>query len=206
VQQSLKAAGKTPADEGKSEEELRAEYRTIAERRVRLGLVIGEIGEKSNIQVNQDELRRALIEQARRYPGQERHVYEYYEKNPAALVELRAPLFEDKVVDYVADQAKPAEKKVSVEDLLKTAEGEDDLPGGGHHRHHGHDEDDLPGGGHHRHHGHDHDHDHHHHDHDHHHHDHDHHHHDHDHHHHDHDHDHHHGHDHDHHGHSHDKK
>jgi trigger factor len=177
VQQSLKAAGKTPADEGKSEEELRAEYRTIAERRVRLGLVIGEIGEKSNIQVNQDELRRALIDQARRYPGQERHVYEYYEKNPAALVELRAPLFEDKVVDYVADQAKPAEKKVSVEDLLKTAEAED-LPGGGHHHH-----------------GHDHDHEHHHHDHDHH---------GHDHHHHDHDHDHHHG--HDHHGHSHEKK
>src|SRR5262249_18704305 len=163
--------------------ELRADYRRIAERRVRLGLVIGEIGEKNNIQVNQDELRRALIEQARRYPGQERHVYEYYEKNPSALIELRAPLFEDKVVDYVADQDKPAEKKVSVEDLLKTAEGEDDLPGGGHHHHHGHD----------------HDHDHHHHDHDHHHHDHDHHGHDHHHH----DHDHHHGHDHDHHGHSH---
>jgi trigger factor len=185
VQQNLKAAGKTAADEGKSEDELRADYRRIAERRVRLGLVIGEIGEKNNIQVNQDELRRALIEQARRYPGQERHVYEYYEKNPSALIELRAPLFEDKVVDYVADQAKPAEKKVSVEDLLKTAGDEDDLPGGGHH---------------HDHHGHDHDHHHHHHDHDHH--GHDHHHHDHDHHH-GHDHDHH---DHDHHGHSHEKK
>ena len=178
VQQNLKAAGKTAADEGKSEDDLRADYRRIAERRVRLGLVIGEIGEKNNIQVNQDELRRALIEQARRYPGQERHVYEYYEKNPSALIELRAPLFEDKVVDYVADQAKPAEKKVSVEDLLKTAEGEDDLPDGGHHQHH---------------HDHHHDHDHHHHDHDHHGHDHHHH-----------DHDHHHG--HDHHGHSHEKK
>ena len=62
--------------------------------------MIGEIGEKNSIQVNQDELRRALIEQARRYPGQERFVYEYYEKNPSALVELRAPIFEDKVVDY----------------------------------------------------------------------------------------------------------
>ena len=70
---------------------MKAEYRKIAERRVRLGLVIGEIGEKAKVQVTQDELRRALIEQARRYPGQERFVYEYYEKNPAALVELRAP-------------------------------------------------------------------------------------------------------------------
>ena len=119
LEQNLKAEGKTLADEGKPEEELRADYRKIAERRVRLGLVIGEIGEKNSIQVNQDELRRALIEQARRYPGQERFVYEYYEKNPAALVELRAPLFEDKVVDYIADQAKPAVKKVSVEELLK---------------------------------------------------------------------------------------
>jgi trigger factor len=179
VGQNLKASGKTPADEGKSEEELRAEYRKIAERRVRLGLVIGEIGEKNNIQVNQDELRRALIEQARRYPGQERQVYEYYEKNPTALVELRAPLFEDKVVDYVADQAKPATKKVSVEDLLKSAEADDEPHGHGHHHHHGHD------------------HDHHHHDHDHDHHGHDHHHHDHD---------HHHGHEHHDHDHGHEKK
>ncbi len=87
------------ADAGKPEEELRAEYRKIAERRVRLGLVIGEIGDKQKIQVTQDELKRALIEQARRYPGQERFVYEHYEKNPSALVELRAPIFEDKVVE-----------------------------------------------------------------------------------------------------------
>ena len=88
---SLESDGKTIADAGKPEEELRADYRKIAERRVRLGLVIGEIGDKQKLQVSQDELKRALIEQARRYPGQERFVYEYYEKNPAALVELRAP-------------------------------------------------------------------------------------------------------------------
>ncbi|HEU4381749.1 MAG TPA: trigger factor [Hyphomicrobiaceae bacterium] len=178
LEQNLKAEGKSLADEGKPEEELRADYRKIAERRVRLGLVIGEIGEKNNIQVNQDELRQALIAQARRYPGQERFVYEYYEKNPAALVELRAPLFEDKVVDFIADQAKPSTKKVSVDELLK--QDVEDEPHGHHHRHHGHD-------------------------HDHHHHDHDHHHHGHDHHHHDHDHDHHH-HGHEHHDHSHEKK
>ena len=101
VTQSLEQAGKTFADEGKSEEELKAEYRKIAERRVRLGLVIGEIGEKSGLQVSQEELRRALIEQARRYPGQEKFVYEFYEKNPAALIELRAPIFEDKVIDHI---------------------------------------------------------------------------------------------------------
>ena len=82
VTQSLEQAGKTFADEGKNEEEVKAEYRKIAERRVRLGLVIGEIGEKTGVEVTQDELRRALIEQARRYPGQEKFVYEYYEKNP----------------------------------------------------------------------------------------------------------------------------
>jgi trigger factor len=178
--QSLEAEGKTIADAGKSEDELRAEYRKIAERRVRLGLVIGEIGEKQKLQVSQDELKRALIEQARRYPGQERMVYEYYEKNPAALVELRAPIFEDKVIDHILEVAKPAEKKVAAEELLKPAAGDDALP---HMHHHGHDHD------------HDHSHDHHHHGHDHSHHDHSHSHdHDHGHDHHGHDHDHHHGH------------
>jgi trigger factor len=131
VTDGLQQAGKTFADEGKNEEEARAEYRKIAERRVRLGLVIGEIGDKAKVQVGQDELRRALIEQARRYPGQEKMVYEYYEKNPAALVELRAPIFEDKVVELILEQAKPVDKKVSVEELLKP--DEDD------HAHHGHD-------------------------------------------------------------------
>ena len=135
VTQGLEQAGKTFADEGKSEDELRAEYRKIAERRVRLGLVIGEIGDKAKVQVGQDELRRALIEQARRYPGQEKMVYEYYEKNPAALVELRAPIFEDKVVDHILEQAKPADKKVSVEELMKPDEDAEA------HLHHGHDHD-----------------------------------------------------------------
>jgi len=131
--------------------------------------VIGEIGDKQKIQVGQEELKRALIDQARRYPGQERFVYEYYEKNPAALVELRAPIFEDKVVDHILEQAKPVEKKVTVEELLKPLEGEiDDVAHTDHHHdhdhHHGHDHD-------HHHHDHGHEHDHHdhghHHDHDH---------------------------------------
>jgi trigger factor len=167
--ESLKEDNKTFADMGKSEDELRAEYRKIAERRVRLGLVVGEIGEKSKLQVTQEELRRALIEQANRYPGQQKHVYEFYEKNPAALAELRAPIFEDKVIDHIVEQAKPVEKKVSVEELLKPVEGDGDV--GLAHRHHGHEHHDHDHGHQHDHHGHDHhDHDHnhdHHHDHDH---------------------------------------
>jgi len=119
---SLKAKNKTVADEDKSEDELRAEYRGIAERRVRLGLVIGEIGEKNKLQVSQDELRSSLIEQARRFPGREKEVFEFYEKTPGALTELRAPIFEDKVIDHVIAEAKPIEKKVSRDELLKAVE------------------------------------------------------------------------------------
>ena len=163
VNESLKSDNKTIADTGKSEEELRAEYRRIAERRVRLGLVVGEIGEKGKLQVTQEELRRALIEQANRYPGQQKFVYEYYEKNPAALAELRAPIFEDKVIDHIVEQAKPAEKKVSVEELLKPVAGDDDLGLAAHAHGHDHDHHHDHDHGHHHHdhaHGHDHDHDH----------------------------------------------
>lgn len=122
LQRSMEQAKKTFADEGKSEDEVRAEYRKIAERRVRLGLVLGEIGEKGKIEVTQDELRNALIEQARRFPGQEKMVYEYFEKTPGAVSQLRAPIFEEKVVDYIASQAKLTDRKVSSEELLKPIE------------------------------------------------------------------------------------
>ncbi|MFN3624063.1 MAG: trigger factor [Hyphomicrobium sp.] len=125
LEQNLQRAGKTFADEGKSEEEVREEYRRIAERRVRLGLVIGEIAERNELKITQDEMRKALIEQARRFPGQEKAVYEYYEKNPGALAELRAPIFEDKVVDFVLEKAKPADKTVTKDELFqKPEEGE----------------------------------------------------------------------------------
>ncbi len=124
---SMTREGKSFTNDGKTEEEARAEYRKLAERRVRLGLVIGEIGDKNKIQVTQDELRRALVDQARRYPGQEKFVYEYYEKTPGALAQLRAPLFEDKVVDYVIEQVKPIEKTVSKEELTKALEEATDV-------------------------------------------------------------------------------
>lgn len=122
VENNLKATSKTFADEGKTEDEARKEYRDIAARRVRLGLVIGEIGEKNKLSVSQDELRQALVQRARQFPGQEKMVYEYFEKTPGALAELRAPIFEEKVIDYVLEQIKPAEKKVSRDELFKAVE------------------------------------------------------------------------------------
>ncbi len=124
--QSMEQNKKTFADEGKTEDDVRAEYRRIAQRRVRLGLVLGEIGDKGKIEVTQDELRNALFEQARRFPGQERMVYEYFEKTPGAISQLRAPIFEEKVVDHIATQAKVVDKKVGHEELLKPIE--DDTP------------------------------------------------------------------------------
>ncbi|MEQ8825287.1 MAG: trigger factor [Filomicrobium sp.] len=117
VTASLEKEGKTWDSEGKTEDEAKEEYRKLAGRRVRLGLVIGEIGEKNKIQVGEEELRNAILEQVRQFPGQEKAVYEYYQKQPQALAELRAPIFEDKVVDFIAELAKPEEKSVSKEEL-----------------------------------------------------------------------------------------
>ncbi|TNE36977.1 MAG: trigger factor [Alphaproteobacteria bacterium] len=105
-------------------EEERAEYRTIAERRVRLGLLLAEIGTRNNIVVSQDELGRALQEQARQYPGQERQIYEFYQKNPGALEQIRAPIFEDKVVDYIFEMATVTDRKVTREELERDPDDE----------------------------------------------------------------------------------
>ena len=118
VEQEMKANGKTFADEGTTEEETRAEYRRIAERRVRLGLVLAQIGEKADIKVSDDEVSQALVERVRQYPGQERQVWEFYQKNPQALAEIRAPLFEEKVVDHLLTQVRVDESKVSKEALF----------------------------------------------------------------------------------------
>jgi len=106
-------------DIGKSEGELREQYREIAERRVRLGLMLSEVGRVNNIKVTQDDLNRAMAEEARRYPGQERRVLEFYRENQQAMQNLQAPIFEDKVVDFILEVAKVTEKKVPVEELLK---------------------------------------------------------------------------------------
>ena len=124
VEGDLKAQGRTFADEGTTEEKAREEYRGIAERRVRLGLVLAEIGEKNKITVTEDELTRAIVERARQIPGREQEIWDYYRKNPAAVAAIRAPIFEEKVVDFLIELAAITEKQVSREDLLKDEEDE----------------------------------------------------------------------------------
>jgi trigger factor len=119
VESDLKEQGRTFEDEGTTEEKARAEYRAISERRVRLGLVIAEIGEKNNIKVTDEQLTAAIVERARQLPGQEQKVWEYYRNNPNALASVRAPLFEEKVVDFLLELADVTEKKVSREELFK---------------------------------------------------------------------------------------
>ena len=122
IENDLKQQNRTFADEGTTEEKAREEYRSIAERRVRLGLVIAEIGEKNNIKVTDDQLTAAVMEQARQMPGREQQVWDYYRKNPNALAALRAPLFEDKVVDFLTELADVTEKPVSRDELFKEEE------------------------------------------------------------------------------------
>ena len=144
----LQASNRTFADEGTTEEAAKAEYRGIAERRVRLGLVLAEVGEKNNIKVGDEEITKAALESARQFPGREQEVWEYYRDNPQAVATLRAPIFEEKVIDFLVELANVTEKKVSREELYKDEAGE----AGHDHAHHDH--------AHHDHAGHDHDHDH----------------------------------------------
>jgi trigger factor len=111
-------------DKGKSDEQLREEYRRIAERRVRLGLLLSEVGRINDVDVTQEELNSALIQEAQRHPGQERQVIEFFQKNPDALANLRAPIYEDKVIDYIIEQAKVTDRKVTVEELQAELEAE----------------------------------------------------------------------------------
>lgn len=123
------------ADESTTEDAARAEYRRIAERRVRLGLVLAQVGEKADIQVSDEEVDRALVERVRQYPGQERQVWEFYQKNPGAKAELRAPIFEEKAVDHILGQVNVIEASTSREVLFRdedaaTGEGDKADPDG----------------------------------------------------------------------------
>ncbi|MBV9522708.1 MAG: trigger factor [Alphaproteobacteria bacterium] len=109
-------------DAGKDDETLKAEYRAIAERRVRLGLLLSEVGTKNAISVGQDEVNRALGEEARRHPGYEKQVIEFYRQNPDALANLRAPIFEDKIVDFILEMASVSERSVPLDELLRLDE------------------------------------------------------------------------------------
>ena len=133
VTSDLERTKRSFADEGTTEERAQQDYRDIAARRVRLGLILSEVGTRNQISVSDDEVSRALLERVRQFPGQERKVYDHYRNNPELLAELRAPIFEDKVIDYILELAKITEKPVSAEDLY--ADPDED------HDHHDHDHD-----------------------------------------------------------------
>jgi trigger factor len=115
-----KAAGQLTEDDAKkSDDDLKAEYKKIAERRVRLGLVLAEIGRANNVGVTDQELSNAIMAEARNYPGQERMVLDFYRQNPNASAQLRAPIYEEKVVDLIVSQAETTDTPITKEELLK---------------------------------------------------------------------------------------
>lgn len=123
IQDAKKEGQKLEDDEDK----MRREYRDIAERRVRLGLLLADVGRSNSIEVTPEELNQAVVREAMRFPGQERQVLEFYGKNAALKEQLRAPIFEEKTVDFILELAKVAERSVSPEELLKAArEAEED--------------------------------------------------------------------------------
>jgi len=126
VQADKESGGLSPEDEGKTEDQLKGEYRKIAERRVRLGLVLAEIGRTQNVTVTEQEMLGAMRQEAMRYRGQEQQVFEFFRSNPNAQAQLRAPLYEDKVVDLIFEKAKVTDTEVSKEELMQ----DDDMPEG----------------------------------------------------------------------------
>jgi trigger factor len=125
VTAEMSQGNRTFEDEGTTEEALREDYQKIAERRVRLGLVLSEIGEKNNIEVREEEIQRALAAQLRQFPGQEQAVLDYYRKDPQAIGSLRAPIFEEKVVDFLLELVNVTDKAVTPEEFLKDEEEEE---------------------------------------------------------------------------------
>jgi trigger factor len=128
LQNEMERTGSSYADLGKSEEEVRDEYRGIAERRVRLGLLLSDIGTRNEIKVEGEELQQAVMREAMRFPGQERKVFEFFKSNANALEQLRAPLFEDKVCDFIFTQAQVREEKVTPEELMRDPDEEEATP------------------------------------------------------------------------------
>ncbi len=126
VMREQAASNRSFADENTTEEAARVEYRKIAERRVRLGLLLAEVGTKADVKVSDEEMTQALIARARSFPGQEKQVWDFYRNNQQALAELRAPIYEEKVVDHIIALAKVEDRKVSKDELLKPVD--DELP------------------------------------------------------------------------------
>ena len=119
VEQAKETDRLDPDDQGKSDDQLRTDYRAIAERRVRLGLLLSDVGTKNNLTVAPEELSQAIGREASRYPGQEQAVVSYYQNNPQAIEQVRAPLFEDKVIDFLLELSQVIEKTVTPEELIE---------------------------------------------------------------------------------------
>jgi trigger factor len=124
VEREQKASGRSFADENTTEEAARNDYRAIAERRVRLGLLLAEIGAKAGVSITDDEMTQALVARARAFPGQEQQVWDFYRNNQEALAQLRAPIYEEKVVDHILGVAKVEDRKVTIKELM----ADDDEP------------------------------------------------------------------------------
>ncbi|MFW0776589.1 MAG: trigger factor [Rickettsiales bacterium] len=122
LEEAKKAGDESLAD--KSDDELKKEYQEIAERRVKLGIMLAEIGSRNKIEITNEELQRAVMQQASQFPGQEQQVMEFYKKNPERMEDLRGPILEEKSVDFILDKVTFSDKKVTIEELLK--ESEDD--------------------------------------------------------------------------------
>jgi trigger factor len=118
INTDLAQSGKTFADEDTTEEEAREEYRKLAERRVRLGLVLSEIGEKAGVEVTEEEMQRALFQQLQQFPGQQKEILDFFRNTPGASASLRAPIFEEKVIDKLLGEISVTDKTVSKEELL----------------------------------------------------------------------------------------
>ena len=128
LKDEMERTGAAAEEAGKPEAELEAEYRAIAERRVRLGLILSDLGTRNGVRVEGEELQRAVVREAQRFPGQERQVFDFFRNNAGALEQLRAPIYEEKVCDLIFSRAKVAERPVSAEELLRDPEEDADAP------------------------------------------------------------------------------
>lgn len=130
IEAEQRQSGRSFEDEGTTEDAVRTDYLKIAQRRVRLGLLLAEVGAKADIKVSDEEITQAVAQRARAFPGREQVIWDYYRKNPGALDDIRAPLFEEKVTDYIMARAKVTERKVSKKELLamNEEEGGEEMP------------------------------------------------------------------------------
>lgn len=128
IQEAKSRQDESDPDLDRPEDELKAEYRAIAERRVRLGLLLSSISQQNSIEVTEDELRQGMLAEARRYPGSERQVLEFFQKTPQAVQNLRAPILEDKVVDFILEMANIEEREVDADELMRDPDADEDSP------------------------------------------------------------------------------